>query len=491
MSRRRFLRYAGFGAGALALPSWALPKLSKRGGLKINLAATRTSFPLLPGPETLVDRFIGEVTEGDPAALEQIPGSFLGPTIRLRTGQSFGCHLTNNLVDRTIVHWHGMNVPELADGHPRNALQPGSSYYYNYSVLNRAGTYWYHPHPDMLTGPQVYAGLAGALLVTDTEEESLALPSGEYDIPLIIQDRKIDSQNQFIYGQNPFMGTIGNRVFVNGKLDYVLSVATRIYRLRLINGSNARIYKLAWSDRTPMCVIGTDGGLIDKPSQKPCVVLAPGERVELWVDFSHYPVGTQLTLRSLRIDGLQVGFGGGTAPRNGDPIDVMRISVDRQENESLALPSQLTPITRYKLEDAVNAYSPRAFAITFDGMFLLNGAPFDMNYVAPNENVTNDTLECWEFANESGTILTGHPMHLHGQQFQVIKRSVLPQFRAARDTVRAGYTDEGWKDTILLMPGERVRFLVRFGPYPGTYLYHCHNLDHEDMGMMRNFRINP
>ena len=163
--------------------------------------------------------------------------------------------------------------------------------------------------------------------------------------------------------------------------------------------------------------------------------------------------------------------------------------IDRQEKESLSLPKNLAPITKYSIYDAINRNDPRKIQISFEGMFLLNGAPFDPYEVAKNEIVQNGALEVWEFDNNTGNLATAHPIHLHGPQFQVLKRTVHYTRHMAWSLVKPGYTDEGWKDTVLLMPGERVQLLVKNGPYPGLYVYHCHNLEHEDMGMMRNFRV--
>jgi FtsP/CotA-like multicopper oxidase with cupredoxin domain len=494
--RRDFLRFAGFGAASLALRGFASPTPSQKfaggnGTVRISLRAENGECQIYPGQATRMKHYVGELLEGSPDSLQPIPYSFAGPIIRLNKGDVFKCEFTNRLSDPTIVHWHGMNTPDSADGHPRFSVLPDASYYYEFPVINRAGTYWFHPHPDGQTGPQVYAGMAGLMIVRDPQEQALPLPRGDYDVPLIIQDRTFDNQNQFVYTPHPFHGMLGSKILVNGHADYVLSAATRVYRLRVHNGSSARVYKLNWSDDTPMWVIGTDGGLLDKPRFKPYVMLAPGERVELWADFSRHPLGSQITLKSRTIQGLAVGFGGGGIVPNGAALDIMRVSIDRQESESLKLPTTLTPLEKYSVYDAVNPGEPRRFAITFDGMFLVNGAPFEMLSVAANEIVRNGTLEQWEFTNDTGTQMLVHPMHLHGSQFQVIKRQVAQAQKVGWEGVRYGYTDEGWKDTIMLMPGERVRFLVKFGPYPGLFLYHCHNLEHEDMGMMRNFRIDP
>jgi FtsP/CotA-like multicopper oxidase with cupredoxin domain len=495
LSRRGFLKRAGLGAVALAsggltaLPGAAAAQGTRRGARSFRLAinAERVYWPIFTGEETLVQRMRVQLTEGNPAHLQEIAGSHLAPTIRAAKGDVLYARLQNDLYDPTIVHWHGLEVSERNDGLPGQAILPGRSYDYSFAIKNRAGTYWYHPHPDGYTGFQVYYGMAGAFVVSDPAEQALALPRGAYDQVLVIQDRRFDATNQLVYAVNPFVGTLGNQVLVNGKPDYLMSAATRVYRLRILNGSNARIYRLKWSNGLPMVAIGSDAGLLQQPVSKPFIMLAPGERVELWVDFSNLPVGEEFKLISEAFPGAQIGTGGGQV--NGSAIDVMRVRIDRQETETLSLPKSLVEVPRYRIEDAVNGTNPRNIPITFDGMFLLNDRLYELNQVAKNEVVQRNTLECWEFTNDTGTFATAHPIHLHGPSFQIYYRSCISSLRPAWENVRDGYVDEGWKDTVMLMPGETAKILIKFGTTPNLSLYHCHNLDHEDMGMMRHYRV--
>jgi blue copper oxidase len=458
--------------------------------VEIELHVEPWSVQIQPGAETEVLRFNGGLIHGPTTALQSIPGSYLGPVMRFRKDDRVAITVVNALNEETVAHWHGLNVPDVVDGHPRFALHPGESRRLTFDIINRAGTYWYHPHPHMRTGPQVYAGLAGLLIVEDDEEQALPLPRGEYDVPLVIQDRIIDAGSQFVYAPTAMQGLLGDRILVNGHLNYVHSCATRIYRLRLLNGSNARIYKLGWDDGSPMTVIGNDGGLLAAPVVKPYITLAPGERVEVWADFSARTVGSQVVLRSLSFTGASAG---GVPPMpQGAVFDVMTFSIDRSRTETLTLPAQLTAIEPHLPQNAVNWNDPRTFAISFAaGEFRFNNRTFEMLGVAPDEIVKAGDLEAWVFTNTSGMMLMAHPIHLHGAHFQIHSRTVTAAQQANWETVRHGYIDEGWKDTFLMMPGETVRILVKHGPYPGLYLYHCHNLEHEDMGMMRNFRIDP
>jgi FtsP/CotA-like multicopper oxidase with cupredoxin domain len=471
--------------------------------VEIALKATESQVSILPGQETRVWAYRGEVLTGDTSAVQHLSGSYLGPILHFRKGQKVTIHFTNELPERSIVHWHGLHVPQEADGHPRLAVDPGETYTYEFEVANRAGTYWYHPHPHGRTGPQVYNGLAGLLLISDDEGDAAGLPAGEYDVPLVIQDRTFDQDNQFIYLRSQMdrmMGFLGDRILVNGQPDFILSVATRVYRLRILNGSNSRTYKLGWHDGTPLTVIATDGGLLEKPVQREYVMLSPGERVELWADFSGREVGSELRLQSLPFFGDEAGgmgmmgrgmmMGGGSTLPNGSEFTVLRVYIERQETENLALPGRLAAPHFYRPEDAVNRRRPRSFDIAMQRMnWFLNGRTFEMEGVAADEVVKLGDLEIWEFVNQNRMMTMIHPMHVHNVQFQVLERKMLPTLTKEWKTVRDGYVDEGWKDTVLLMPGERVKILLKFEDFAGLYLYHCHNLEHEDLGLMRNYSV--
>jgi FtsP/CotA-like multicopper oxidase with cupredoxin domain len=472
--------------------------------MHIALRAVPSEVTLLPGEATRVWTYQGEVLKGDSNVVQHLSGSYLGPILRLRKGQKVRLDFTNDLPEPSIVHWHGLHVPQEADGHPRLAIGPGETYTYAFEVHNRAGTYWYHPHPHGRTGPQVYYGLAGLLLVSDEEEAAAGLPSGEQDIPLVIQDRTFDADNQLVYLDNgmmdQMMGFLGDRILVNGQPDFVLPVATRAYRLRVLNGSNSRTYKLGWHDGTPLTVIATDGGLLERPVQRDYVVLGPGERIELWADFVGRKVGTELRLQSLPFFGGEVGMmgmmgrgrmmGGGSALPNGSEFTVMRVYFGREAAETTELPERLSTLQFHRQEDAVNRRRPRAFEIAMQRMaWFLNGRTFEMEATARNEVVKLGELEVWKFVNQRGGMSMIHPMHVHNVQFQVLERQMLSGLTEQWETVRGGYVDEGWKDTVLLMPGERAKILLKFEDYEGLYLYHCHNLEHEDLGLMRNYRV--
>ncbi len=272
-------------AGLTAQPAQPTPSAAFTPDLDITLRAAPAEVQILPGAKTTAWTYQAQVNAGDPAAVQAIPGSYLGPIIRARTGQKLRVTFENALPDASqssIIHWHGLHVPAAADGHTSAVVAPGQRYVYEFTVTNRAGSYWFHPHPHGVIARQVIMGMAGLFLVGDDEERAAGLPTGDQDLPVVIQDRTFDGQNQFVYApdmMSQMMGFLGERILVNGTPDLTLDLSTRAYRLRLLNGSNSRIYKLAWSDQMPLTVIGTDGGLLEAPVTRPFVMLSPGERV--------------------------------------------------------------------------------------------------------------------------------------------------------------------------------------------------------------------
>ncbi|MFW5443943.1 MAG: multicopper oxidase family protein [Methylococcaceae bacterium] len=527
--RRTFIKYAGISAAVAATYPTFIRAASSRvinkasanfhPDVEIELKQEVIDIPIFKGPKTRVWKVFGKVLKGSAQSVKNLPGTYLAPTLHLKTGQKVRIYLKNNLPAESILHWHGLHVPSKMDGNPMYAINHGETFVYEFEILNRAGTYWYHAHTHSVTAKQVYSGLAGLIIVNDEQEQALALPKGQYDIPLVIQDRSFDSKNQLQYSNHMMQrmqGFLGDQIMINGQPDFVLPVENRSYRLRLLNGSNSRIYKLAWDDGSPVTVIATDGGLIEKPETMPYVMLAPAERRELWVDFSNKPIGTELTLRSIPFEGASMhggmmggmgrggmmgggrrGMGGmmsgGSLPAGGD-YPVLNVKVVKKAKSNDPLPKRLTPIKALRLRDAANANGPRTITLSMRHMSaLLNGRSYKMNDIRPDEVIPVNSLQLMQFDNgyKGGHgMAMPHPMHLHGEQFQVIKREVNTRHQHSHATVAEGLVDSGWKDTILVMPGERVTFLKPFNDFKGMFMYHCHNLEHEDMGMMRDFLIN-
>jgi blue copper oxidase len=402
-----------------------------------------------------------------------INNSYPGPTVRINKGDIFTANFLNSHNEDATIHWHGLSVPELMDGHPKDAVHPGNSKTYTFPVLNRAGTYFYHSHADMLTAKHVYKGFAGFFIVDDPAQPSYGLPAGNYDVPLCIQDHRIADIPNFTYSpgmDEMHYGYLGDTVLVNGTPDAYFEVSKTLYRFRLLNGSNARVYKIALSDNSPFHIIGTDGGLKDVPGQVTSFMLSPGERVEILVNFSSYTIGQSLTLKS-----LAYSWSGSGTYRQGIDLNILRFDVTGTNSSGGVIPASMTPITFY---DPAGAYV-RNLNLTYIGgsmnMHRINGWTFEM--MTSKWDTPLLSLEEWRIFNQTSDF---HPMHAHGVLWQIYSRN---------GNTNLSPNDKGWKDTVLINAGETVRVLVKFVDYKGMYLFHCHNLEHEDDGMMVNFTV--
>ncbi|MBI5915205.1 MAG: multicopper oxidase domain-containing protein [Bacteroidetes bacterium] len=448
--------------GAFDVPLPVPPSMSANGAA---LAAQRTTATVFKGKTSTVSGYQ--------------PGGILGSTLRASTGDLVNATLQNNLAEPSNLHWHGLLTPADMDGHPSDVAQAGGSLSYSFPILNRAGTYWYHPHPDMKTAKQAYEGLAGFFLVTDAEEQALGLPAGEYELPLVIQDKRADAAGKFAYSPSmtdEMNGLLGESVLVNGVHSPMAEVATRTYRLRILNGSNGRIYNLALSNGASFTLIGTDGGLLAAPEAVASLLLSPGERADVLVNFSGLSSGTEVFLESKTFSGSD--YQGKQAFR------ILNFKVKEGGADPFSLPSSLST---YSPIAEGTATRNRSFDISNGGghgghgggmaMHNINGKSYDESRI--DETVTAGATEIWTFDNTEG--IDPHPMHLHGALFQVLDR--------AGGRAQVFPHEKGWKDTVLAMPGEKVRVIVAFGQEKGVYVFHCHNLEHEDTGMMLQMEI--
>lgn len=374
-----------------------------------------------------------------------------GPTILASNGDSARIQLVNGLAQETAIHWHGMVVPPAADGHPRDAVPPERGYAYQFTVNQRACLNWYHPHPHMHTGEQVYMGLAGAFIVRDSVEAGLGLPSGAYEVPLLIRDASFDSRGNLTFGAKA-SGFLGNTPLVNGTRDPYLDVGRALYRFRVLNGCNARVLRLALSTGAPFVLIGNDGGLLEAPVQLAEITLGPAERLDLLVDFRGLDPGASVLLRCLSAGWDLLQFRG-TGVNGGGAIPTGPLSA-------------VTPLP--------NPVTTRDFS--FDGMSRINGQTYNLNRT--DFTVRFGQVELWRLRTNGNA---PHPVHVHGASFQVQSR------HGGRGQVFPW--ERGWKDTVLLEDGETVEVLIRFDQHAGLYLLHCHQLAHEDNGMMANFEV--
>ena len=526
INRREFLRLAGINAAVLFAGRFRRP--SQMGepfmpDAEISITAAEKYVQILSGAQTRVWSYEGQLLSGSGVTVQNLPGLYLGPILRARSGTKVRIYFHNNLAEDSVVHPHGLRVPEDCDGQPMQAIGPGATKIYDFQVIDRAGPYWFHPHPMGRTAEQVVMGLAGLFYVWD-DDEALAVPgaeTGANDLPVVIQDRNFDSNNQFLYNPNMLWGYLGSRILVNGQVNASSSVEPRVYRLRLINGSNARTYKLAWSNNMSLKVIGTDGGLLPAALSRSYVMLMPGERVDLWADFSSL-AGKQVILKSLLFDpggmtlapgahlpraqvpgsagvggggmgGGGMGGGGmgggmmGSSLANGAAFNILTVNVGRKTTMRPSL-GPLPPITEhFEAGNVSNFNSPVPFvlAMQMHMTWTINGRVYEPTAVAEDEMVYRDVPIAWEWINTSPI---PHPMHIHNCMFQVVKRTP-PSSTSSYNTVNQGFVDSGWKDTVIVWPGERVKIAMTFGPHTGMYMYHCHILEHEDMTMMRNYMI--
>lgn len=522
ITRRDFLKFTGLGAAALlslganplggraTLVPWSQMSEPFVPDAEIALTATEKYVQILSGAQTRVWSYEGQLLSGSGVTLQTVPGSYLGPILRVQSGTKLRIFLHNNLAEDTVLHPHGLRVPEDCDGQPMQAIGPGMTKVYEFQVIDPAGPHWFHPHPHMRTAEQVMMGLAGLFHVWDPVEE-LAVPgasTGVNDVPVIIQDRMFDSNNQFLYQPHNMWGYLGDRILVNGRPNTALSLEPRAYRMRVLNGSNARTYKLAWSNGMPLDVIGTDGGLLPEVATRPYVMLMPGERVDLWVDFSQL-ARKQVVLRSLSFDpgmggsmggggmggggmGGRMGGGGGgggggmgSSLPMGAAFDILAVNVGRKATSNPVLGPLPALAEHFDAGNVHNFDMPTPFSLDMYRMvWTINGRVYEMEAVAEDEMVHRGMNTAWEWINNTPI---PHPMHVHNVQFQVVGRT--PPATSSYATISEGLVDSGWKDTVLVWPGERVKIAMRFEPYTGMYMYHCHILEHEDMTMMRNFMI--
>lgn len=462
IDRRRLMVACGL-AGLLPGPAvWA----ARGGGGGTTVTRNKLYLPPTIGlsstPTVLTARQTSVNFGGGSGRALTFNSSLPGPTLVTSKGDSVSAKLVNGLAQESSVHWHGLIVPTAQDGQPQDAVPAGGDRTYDFLVDQRAALNFYHPHPHMLTGEQVCLGLAGAFIVRDREEDALSLPAGVNELPLVIRDANFDKTGNLIYNPSS-TGFSGKTALVNGTRNPSHTVGVGLYRLRVLNGANARLFKLAlrWgTDPRKFYVIGNDGGLLPSMVEEFEIEFGPGERLDLLVDFRGIPNNSRLMLRD-----LNAGW------------DLLEFVV-----------SSATPGGNYNLPTApfptIGALFPpdlptRTFS--FDGMSKINGREYDMD--RRDFTVPPYATERWRFTTSGNA---PHPIHVHGASFQVLSRS------GGRGRLYSW--EEGWKDTVLLKDNETVDIAIQFdsgftGPELGRYLMHCHKLEHEDMGMMANFVV--
>ena len=516
LTRREFIHGAAGAGAALGAVSatLALPRRVRAalGNAADALAADQAPdrFPLRMAPETRPDGVVLRAAPGmaDIGSRQNVPGwlindSLPSPLLRVRRGEEFRVTLRNEIPEPLILHWHGMTPPEAMDGHPRLAVGKGDEYAYTFTVEDRAGTYWYHSHAPMRAGLHTARGIAGLILVDDPDEPT-ELPSGERELPIILQDRRLDGYGVPVYelmGPAMMTGVMGDAPFGNGIHRPYVDVESAVYRLRLLNGSTARIFRLARGDGAELVLVGNDGGLLASPLTIPWIELAPGERADVLVDLRTSDVGDRIMLRSVEFDlggmaGMgRMGRGGGggsgrggggrggrgmggmmAADLQGAPLDLLELRVARRGSDPGTIPARL-PAPPAGPDPAASVRERRfVFTAGMMGNHQINGRTFELDRI--DERVPFGQTEIWSFVNDSEI---PHPAHLHATHFRILERT------GGRGQVMPW--EAGLKDTALLHPGETVRVAVRFSAHRGLFLLHCHNLEHEDQGMMQNILV--
>lgn len=385
-------------------------------------------------------------------------GDYLGPVIRLKKGEKVTFRTKNSLNEETSFHWHGLIVPAISDGGPHEIVPKNSEKEVRFTVKQDAATLFFHPHPEGKTAKQVYRGLTGFIYIDDENQKTKNLPSiyGENDFPVLIQDRNFTANNQFDYENDQNSdGTQGKNLVINGTIRPYLDVKYDKIRLRMVNGSNARSYKFALSNGAKMTQIATDGGLLEKPVSLANLTLSPGERAEILIDFT-------------KMQNKKVALKDGEATILNFNVANSLIQTKKQEKVLNQMPSFVTD------EDV------QAEKMTLSGMghmVAIDGQKFDMNRIDKIVNKGEEVI--WEVKNEGG-MMGGmdHPFHIHGTQFQIVSRN---------GNLASG-NERGLKDTILIAPNESVKLKIRFSQ-KGVFMYHCHNLEHEENGMMGQVKV--
>jgi spore coat protein A len=425
-------------------------------------------------------------------------GTFPGPTIEARRGRPVAVVHQNKLAVPTAVHLHGAVVPPDMDGYPVDLVLPSGpvpeggwtaharhgvaglatgSRTYVYPNDQPATTLWYHDHRMDFTGPQIYRGLAGFYLIHDEVEDALPLPHGHRDIPLMVADRAFNPDGSLFYpATDPTLrkpgvsldyhhsGMLGDTITVNGVAWPFLEVDAVLYRLRFCNASNARPYEFYLDPPPPggdgFVQIGSDGGLLPRPVRHESFLASPGERYDVLIDFSTYRPGTGVTVRNRIAEGAA--------------SYVMRFEVTGRSSEDAMIPATLAPDGEMSV--AADRPGDRRFSF-FSGPEgtglppMINLRTFDPTRI--DARPTLGTTEIWDVTADPT-----HPIHLHLARFKVLSRDGGPPQPQ----------DAGWKDTIFVPEGG-VRLAVVFTGYRGKYVFHCHNLEHGDAGMMTNMEI--
>lgn len=525
-SRRNFLLAGGILAASPALYHWSRAALSPERdarNFEASLARRYANRLRLPGqngwftpvPVSAVSALmavpLAQALRGSRSTpmwvyQAEVAGAVVtNPILIGRPGDEVALRFDNRLPQASIIHWHGFTNDTQNDGSGMVLAKPGGSHEYRWRIRNGAGLNWYHPHPHEKAGEQVWRGLSGLFIVEDDASARLAreldVKFGQTDIPLIIQDRTLERSGAMPYSSNEkrmFHGVKGDDILVNLTRFPMIELPRRWVRLRILNGSNARLYKLAFmqgSTALSFALLGTDGGLLDSPQALQQIFLAPAQRIDIALDLHQAAIGN-VWLKTLPFDLMHNEMGvmdmmnqGHVHGARGEGAEepILRIEVKAHDGANGVLPSQIGPPVASR-----DGSATRDFLLDHDGdgKWRINGKTFHQAHQA--FHVRRGAHEIWRIRNAPESM--PHPMHLHGFSFAVLDRENSPaQIQAlAGDRMGRSAQDLGRCDTVLVWPGETVRIAVDFStPFPQAqhYMLHCHNLEHEDLGMMLGFSV--
>lgn len=452
---------------------------------------------------------------------------FPGPTIDVNQGERVKIEWINQLPDkhflpvdksihhlsslpevRTVTHLHGAEVSSESDGYPEawyteNYEEVGPFFkqkVYEYRNHQRGTTLWYHDHAMGITRLNVYAGLAGMYILRDRQEELLGLPEGPYEIPLIIQDRTFNEDGSLFYPKQPNNPSenlpnpsiqpffIGDTILVNGKVWPYLEVEPRKYRFRILNASNARGYQLYLDSGQSFHQIGSDGGLLANTVHIEKIEMEPGVRVDVILDFSRYQGQTII---------LKNDLGPNAAPDD-ETDDVLQFKVSKslKGKDRSRIPQTLSEIPSLTKNNVTAIRNLKLVSSTDNWGRPLLLLDHKMWSDPITEKPQLGSTEIWSFINVTGF---SHPIHIHLVQFQVLDRRPfdLERYNLDGQIVYTGPSkppssnERGWKDIVSAPSAEITRVIMKFSPYTGYYVWHCHILEHEDYDMMRPFLVVP
>lgn len=500
LSRRDLIKLSVAGGVAVALPT-------QRALAGSAVLANRMATSALPLPFTLpfsVPSVISPVrSEEDtdyyrvsmqPVMAEIIPGyrtpmwgyngEVPGPTFRMTQGRKAVVRHINNLPSKhpvlgytpwTSVHLHGSASLPQYDGYASDITNPGQFKDYRYPNWQPARTLWYHDHGLHHTAENVFMGLAGMYTLTDPLNESLPLPKGEYDVPLIVSDKMFNSDGSLLFSSSAGSGFYGDVITVNGRPWPLMQVKRRKYRFRILNASPSRSYNWSLDNGAKMSVIATDAGLMPTPQKVASFRHGVAERYEVVIDFAAYAPGTRIVLKN-KSPKNNVNF------VNTDKVMAFEVVGDAFDPSNNAVPAQLYPgQPTMALQESAAVQTRKLAFVRANGQWTINGQTWDdvvrSGFTRTLANPKMDDVEIWELSNPSGG--WHHPAHIHFIDFKILSRNGVPALPHER----------GAKDVVFLGENETVRLLIKFDQGRGKYMVHCHNLVHEDHDMMGQFEI--